>query len=236
MTMDRIGEIAAGQWGMITRRQAEAAGVPDTTLERLTAPGGVLSRVAFGVYLLSAAPSPDHVDLRAAWLQLEPAVPAWARTAEQGVVSHRSAASLYGIGHLPADSHEFTVPRRRQTRRADVKIHVRSLDEAEVLATQGLPLTRPARIASELARDREDPEAIAQLVVDATRAGLESPARFAAALAPHARQFGLAGGDGIAALSWLLDLAAPAEDAARWVADARTSLAEHDESQARPIP
>jgi len=74
-TMDRIGEVAAGQWGLITRRQAEAAGVPDTTLERLTAPGGVLSRVAFGVYLLTAAPTPDHVDLRAAWLQLEPAVP-----------------------------------------------------------------------------------------------------------------------------------------------------------------
>jgi hypothetical protein len=234
--MDRIGEIATGQWGLITRRQAEAAGVPDTTLERLTAPDGVLSRVAFGVYLLSAAPTPDHVDLRAAWLQLEPAVPAWARTAEQGVVSHRSAASMYGIGHLPADTYEFTVPRRRQTRRADVKIHVRSLDETEVLARQGLPLTRPARIAADLARDREDPEAIAQLVVDATRMALEYPARFAAALAPHARHFGLAAGDGLAVLSWLLDLAAPAEDAARWTADARTSLADRNNSRARSVP
>jgi hypothetical protein len=34
-----------------------------------------------------------------------------------GVVSHRSAAELYGLGHLTADQHEFTVPSRRQTRR-----------------------------------------------------------------------------------------------------------------------
>jgi hypothetical protein len=117
-----------------------------------------------------------------------------------------------------------------------VKIHVRSLDDAEVLAAHGLPLTRPARIASDLARDREDPEAIAQLVVDATRAGLEYPATFAAALTPHARQFGLTAGDGLAALSWLLDLAAPAEDAARWIGDARRSLADRNESRARSIP
>ncbi len=234
--MDRIGQIATGQWGLITRRQAEAAGVPDTTLERLTAPGGLLSRVAFGVYLLSTAPSPDHVDLRAAWLQLEPAVPAWARTAEQGVVSHRSAASLYGIGHLPADTHEFIVLRRRQTRRADVKIHVGAPDETEVVVRQGLPLTRPARIASDLARDRDDPEAIAQIVVDATRTRLEYPGAFAAALAPYARRFGLAAGDGLAAFGWLLDLAAPAEDAARWIAEARTPLADHDASRARSIP
>jgi hypothetical protein len=101
---------------------------------------------------------------------------------------------------------------------------------------QGLPLTRPARIASDLARDREDPEAIAQIVVDATRTGLEYPGAFAAALAPYSRRFGLVAGDGLAALSWLLDLVAPAEDAARWIADARVSLADHNESRARSIP
>jgi Transcriptional regulator, AbiEi antitoxin len=232
-TMDRIADTATEQWGLITRRQAEAAGVPDTTLERLTAPGGLLTRVAFGVYLLSAAPTPDHVDLRAAWLQLEPAVPAWARTVEQGVVSHRSAASLYEIGHLPADTHEFTVPSRRQTRRADMKIHVRRLDQTDVLTRQGLPLTRPARIASDLAHDREDPEAIAQIVVDATRGGLEYPGTFATALAPHARRFGQPAGDGLAALNWLLDLAAPAADTARWTAEARGSLTEQNEPRER---
>ncbi len=98
VTLSRIGEAAQDQWGLITRRQAELAGVPQTTMERLTAPGSVLERVAHGVYRMAGAPEPDHLALRAAWLQLEPGVWAWERTPAQGVVSHRSAAALYGLG------------------------------------------------------------------------------------------------------------------------------------------
>ncbi len=98
VTLSRIGEAAQDQWGLITRRQAELAGVPQTTMERLTAPGSVLDRVAHGVYRMGGAPEPDHLALRAAWLQLEPGVWAWERTPAQGVVSHRSAAALYGLG------------------------------------------------------------------------------------------------------------------------------------------
>lgn len=72
----------------------------------------MLERVAHGVYRLTTAPIPDHMELRAAWLQLAPDIPAWERTSAQGVVSHRSAAALYGLGHLPADRHEFTIPNR----------------------------------------------------------------------------------------------------------------------------
>jgi hypothetical protein len=236
-TLDRLREVAADQWGLVTRRQVESAGVSDTTLERLTAPGRALTRIAFGVYQLAGAPIPDHVDLRAAWLQLAPGVGAWDRSLEQGVVSHRSAAALFELGHLPADVHEFTVPGRRQTRRPDVKIHVRYLDAAQVVTRrQGLPTTRPARIVSDLVRDREDPEAIAQIIVDAILARHEHPGAFAAALAAQSHRFGLAPGDGLAALGWLLDLVAPAADAARWTGEARASLAwlaEQDEPRAR---
>ncbi|MGH7746009.1 MAG: type IV toxin-antitoxin system AbiEi family antitoxin domain-containing protein, partial [Candidatus Dormibacteria bacterium] len=126
-TYGRLAGIAADQWGLITRRQAEAAGVSAATLKRLARTSGGLERLAHGVYRLAGAPLPRHPDLRAAWLQLAPEVPAWQRTPEQGVVSHRSAARLYGIGDLPADRHEFTLPVRRQSRRADVRLHHRSL-------------------------------------------------------------------------------------------------------------
>lgn len=82
------------------------------------------------MYRLVGAPTAEHQELRAAWLQLAPNVPAWERTREQGVVSHRSAAALYGIGHLPADLHEFTVQDRKQTRRQDVRLHRRALDNS----------------------------------------------------------------------------------------------------------
>src|SRR4051812_39249966 len=110
----RLSHYSEDQWGLITRRQAEAAGVSTATIQRF-ATDHVLERVTHGVYHLRGAPMPDHAGLRAAWLQLAPSVPAWERAIDQGVVSHRSAASLYGLGELPADRFEFTLPTRRQT-------------------------------------------------------------------------------------------------------------------------
>src|SRR5262249_14320571 len=135
-----------------------------------------------GVYHLAGAPEPDHLQLRAAWLQLAPDVPAWKRRPNEGVVSHRSAAALLGLGHLPADQQDFIMPERRQTRRPDVRLHQRVLGESEWIAHQGLPVTRPARTAFDLLDDREDAEAVAHVVVDAIRGGLEHPARVAEAL------------------------------------------------------
>src|SRR5438270_3100555 len=195
-TFERLATVGEDQWGLLTRRQAERAGVPSTTLERLTAEGSVLERVAHGVYRLAGTPVPDHLDLRAAWLQLAPDVPAWNRGLDDGVVSHRSGADLYGLGVLPADRHDFTLPRRRQTRRPDVRLHIRQLENREVIALHGLLVTRPSRIASDLLRDREDPEAVAQIVAEAIRHVYDYPATFAAELAPHAAAFGLRRGDG----------------------------------------
>ena len=62
--MTRIAEIAEKQWGLVTRRQLALAGVPQTTVERLTAPQSTLERVAHGVYHLEGAPTPDHLELR----------------------------------------------------------------------------------------------------------------------------------------------------------------------------
>ena len=53
--ISRLAEIATDQWGLVTRRQAEQASVSPATLDRLTADGGLLDRVARGVYA-----SPRH--------------------------------------------------------------------------------------------------------------------------------------------------------------------------------
>ena len=217
-TLARLASVAEDQWGLLTRRQAELAGVSRATLQRLAA-SGLLERVAHGVYHLAGAPLPEHAELRAAWLQLAPDVPAWERTPAQGVVSHRSAAALYGLGHLPAERHDFTLPARRQSRRADVRLHRRPLAESERTWLHGLPVTRPARIAADLAGDLEDPEAIAYLIADALRPGFDDPAAVAAALAPQAARSGFRRGDGVAVLRWLLG-AIDDPAAAGWLAQA----------------
>jgi hypothetical protein len=223
-TIARLAEVAEDQWGLITRQQARRAGISAATLDRLTAGDGpVLERVGHGVYRLFGSPVPDHASLRAAWLRLAPEVPRWARTAEQGVVSYRSAASLYGIGHLAADRHEFTVPTRRQSRREDVRFHVRPRGPGNWVELGGLPVTRPSRVASDLLFDNEDPEAVAQIIADAIRQDYEDPGIFVEALAPLAMRFGLQRRDGRALLGWLLDLVGD-EDTGRWMDEARASL------------
>lgn len=221
-TLSRLAQIAEDQWGLVTRRQAELAGLSRSTLQRL-ASEGVLERVAHGVYHLTGAPMPDHVDLRAAWLQLAPELPGWQRTPEQGVASHRSAATLYGLGHLPEDRHDFTLPRRRQSRRRDVRLHQRPVDQDEWVSLGGLPVTRPSRIAADLLDDREDPEAVAHVVADAMRAVYDYPGTFADALAPHAARFGLRRSDGLALLRWLLELVGDPETS-RWMEAGRSHM------------
>lgn len=222
ITTNRLASAAQDQWGLLTRQQAEAAGVSRATLQRL-ATDRVLHRVAHGVYRLAGSPEPDHMALRAAWLQLAPEVPAWMREPDDGVVSHRSAASLFGLGHLPADSHDFILPTRRQSRRPDVRLHLRRLAPAEWVTYGGLLVTRPARTAADLLDQREDPEAVGHVIADALRSGADNPEKVAEELAAVAGRLGLRSGDGLATLRWLLELVGD-RDTAIWLEQARASL------------
>jgi hypothetical protein len=186
----------------------------------MTVDRSVLERVTHGVYRLVGAPPADHLELRAAWLALAPGVPAWERTVDQGVVSHRSAASVWGLGELAADRHEFTVPRGVQTRRKDVRLHHRRIGEGDWINLGGLPTAMPARIASDLLAEHEDPEAVARFVAEAIRGAKDYPGSFADSLAPHAARFGLRRGDGLALLRWLLDLVGDPETD-QWMREAR---------------
>jgi len=219
VTLEVLAEVAEDQWGLFTRRQAEATGMAWTTLARL-ARDNATERVAHGVYRLRGTPPVDHLALRAAWLQLSPDTPVWQRTAAQGVVSHRSAAAVYGLGHLPADVHHFILPVRRQSRRPDVRLHRADLARDEWTTLAGMPVTRPARTAADLLADREDPGAVAQVIADALRGVHDDPGTVARAIAPYAGRFGLADGDGLALLEWLLDLTDDPERHA-WMKQAR---------------
>jgi hypothetical protein len=178
--------IVEEQWGLFTRAQAQETGMAWSTLARMARTGEV-ERVAHGVYRWSGVPHHELEPLRAAWLQLAPRVPAWQRVPSQGVVSHRSAASAFGIGELPADVHDFTVAGRRQTRRPDVRLHVGALATGDVVRVGGLLVTRPARIVADLLRTREDVEAVGRILSEALRSGLDDEASCSEHLEPLAR-------------------------------------------------
>ncbi len=114
---------------------------------------------------------------------------------------------MYGIGHLPEERHEFTIVERHQSRREDVRLYRRALDETEWIILHGLPVTRPSRIASDLLYAHEDPSGVAQIISDSLRNVYDYPSTVAESLAPHAPKFGLHRGDGVALLKVMLDLA-----------------------------
>lgn len=206
--MQQLSEIAEEQWGLLTRRQAEKAGVGNTSIARLV-DDQRLERVAHGVYRICGTGGPDHLGLRSAWLQLNPEAPAWARLdyPDDAVVSHTSAASLYQVGDLRADVHEFTLPRRRQTRRRDVRLHCGSVTTADRTVLSGLPVTRAARMVADLLADHVEPSAVGQIASEVIDGGLEDAADVAERIAPYATRVGLAPGEGRSALDHLLALA-----------------------------
>ena len=212
---ERVVVLAEEQWGMFTRQQAEQRGMAWSTLSR-TASTGRAERVGHGVYRLRGAEPPGQAALRVAWLELAPSVPVWGRSVDQGVVSHRSAAMLFGLGDLPADVHEFTLPVRRQTRRKDVRLHRGDVVDG-IVSRGGVLATRPARTVVDLLTDGADPAAVSTIVAESLDAGYDGPAVVAHWLSSVARSYEF--GDGVSALGWLLDLAG-ASDRDRWIAEA----------------
>ncbi len=192
-------EVAEDQWGLVTRAQALAAGVPRATFARLVA-AGALVRVAHGVYRIAGGLDPGHLDLRAAWLQLDPLTPAWqrVRSDEVAVVSHRSGAELYGLGDLIADTHAFGVPERTQTRHRDVRLYLRQVPIGDRDVVEGLLVTRAHRIVADLLARYEDGSAVATIAVEAVRRGLTTPGQIAASVAPLARRYHVGNGAALA--------------------------------------
>lgn len=203
-----IPEFADEQWGLITRRQLEALGIRPATLARLLA-DGTLGRVAHGVYRVRGAGEPDHIGLRAAWLALDPSPPAWQRLddPDAALVSHTSAAELHGVGDLRADVHEFTLTQRRQTRRADVRLHRGRVPDEHRMVLSGLPVTRAGWMIGDLLADHVDPESVARIAAEAIDRKLDPPSVVAERIAPFAARFGFPRADGAGLLDELLALA-----------------------------
>jgi hypothetical protein len=212
--------VADAQWGLVTRQQAERAGVAWSSLAGL-ARAGSLERVGHGVYRVRGTGAPDHSALSAAWLQLDPSKPAWVRLEDPlvAIVSHASAAALHGIGDLRADVHEFTLPVRRQTRRTDVRLHRGTVPSKDRIVLGGLPTTRAGRMVGDLLADHVDPNAVAQVTVEVLERMLDYPRAVVDDLAPYSTRFGFAAGDGVGLLDHLLQLAG-SRDRDRFLAEA----------------
>lgn len=170
---------------------------------------GALERLAHGVYKLTGTAYDPREDLRVAWLSLDPKRTAVARIAVESVdavVSHRSAARLHELGDLEADLHQFTVHERRQSRRADIRIRLKSegIDRKSWTLVSGLPVTTVLTTIVDLAADGTDGGHLAGVVRDAIATSVVDLTKLSDALRPYAHRYGAQVGDGDALLQRLL--------------------------------
>lgn len=200
-----VSDLAAGQWGLFTTAQARAVGVTAQQVARY-ANRGVIDRVRHGAYRLSGTPFAREEEIRAAWLLIDPAMPADQRLRDErpAVVSHKSAAYLHGLGDVDADVMEFTVPRRKQSRLSDVRYRVGEVPRERWTLVDGLPVTTMLATIEDLAADRLGGGHLAGIVRDAVTTGGLSPDDVAAALRPYAHTYGAPAGDGSALLDRFL--------------------------------
>ncbi len=137
----KIEEIAEKQHGLVTRAQILAAGVHNSLLYRRVR-SGRLRRIHWGVYQVGSFERPRVREMAAVL-----------SCGSDAVVSHRSAAVLWGLLPERPDIHPIQLSLTRDLRRSgQIQTHrVRNLPKRQVTKMDGIPVTIPARTLVDLA-------------------------------------------------------------------------------------
>lgn len=142
-----IFDLADRQHGLVTWRQLAGLGVGRRTIERWAA-SGRLRRVHRGVY----ATGPQPLSRRGRWLA------AVLAKEPEAVLSHESAAALWGLGR---DRREVDVTaisgRQGKARSPGIRLHRANLLDDESVIREGIPVTTIARTLFDLAETVEPP-------------------------------------------------------------------------------
>lgn len=132
---DAVSWVAARQLALITTHQLHIAGVGRGGVRRRSE-NGTLHRQYRGVYLVG------HPILLPGARELGAVL----ACGDRAIVSHRSAAALWGLARAPFDHVEVTVIERGCRSRHGLRVHrVEHLDAADRAHKSGIPVSSPAR-------------------------------------------------------------------------------------------
>jgi hypothetical protein len=135
----RIGELADRQHGVVARWQLEKLGVGKGSIERRVRMGR-LHRLHRGVYAVGHRVLSREARWMAAVLACGPGA----------VLSHRSAAALWGVRNPSSRAIEVTTPRKSRSR-GGIQRHFAVLPADEVTTEYGIPVTTVPRTLFDLA-------------------------------------------------------------------------------------
>ncbi len=159
----KLVALAAEQHGLVTHAQVTSAGLSRTALSRLVR-SGTWQAVRPRVFRRVAAAQTEA--------QLQLATCLW--LGEGSVVSHRSAAKLWGLDVAPAALEVTTQSLFRGSADGVVVHRSQSLDPEDLRARRGVPVTSGARTLIDLA-SCVDEETLAIVVEDAWRRQVAAP-------------------------------------------------------------
>jgi very-short-patch-repair endonuclease len=185
---ETVWALARRQHGVATRRQLLALGLSPRAIEHRVAKGR-LFRLDRGVYAVGRR----ELNRQGWWLA------AVLASGTGAVLSHRSAAALWGFGREEEGLVELTA---RTTARLHPRIWIRrcarpKLDD--VVIRREIPVTTPIRTFIDLAAAYEDSSVLERAISEADRLGVINPDTLRAALSDHRGQHG------VPALRLLLD-------------------------------
>ncbi|HVS99610.1 MAG TPA: type IV toxin-antitoxin system AbiEi family antitoxin domain-containing protein [Solirubrobacterales bacterium] len=128
-------ELARRQHGVLARRDLEALGFSKMAIDHRVATGR-LHLVSRGVYAVGRRELTPHGRWMAAILAC----------GDDAVLSHRSAAELWGIGRKESGRIDITIRRHSKIRRRGIQVRRRvSLPEQSVTRRHGIPVTTPVQ-------------------------------------------------------------------------------------------
>ncbi len=138
--------LARAQHGVLTRTDLLGLGFSAKGIKHRVATGR-LHPIAVGIYAVGRRELTPHGRWMAAVLAC----------GEGAVLSHRSAAELWGIGHEEKGRIDVTVSRRGKIRRRGIKVRGRpSLPGRSLVRRQGIPVTTPVQTLIDLATELRD--------------------------------------------------------------------------------
>ncbi len=172
-----LADLAGRQHGVVARRQLLRLGMTGRMVEHRILRGR-LHPLHRGVYAVGHR----HVTARGRWLAAVLAAGAGA------VLSHRSAAALWGLRDTAAALIDVTVPHGRAAR-AGLRLHQIPLADDERTIRDGIPVTSPARTLFDLATVLT-PQALERAAAQAEVQRLAGAASLATLLERHAGRTG----------------------------------------------
>jgi very-short-patch-repair endonuclease len=176
-----IGQAAAAQRGLVHRSQLHAAGIDRHAVGRLVKRGSlypILPRV-YAVGHPNLAPGASEL-----------AVLLW--LGHDAVISHESAAWLWGLDPSPPSVVQATLIGRDARRRPGLEVHrVAGLERGDIRLKDGIAVTSPARTLIDLAAVRSD-TVLARALAQARVLRLISDRELRAAIARNPLRSGVA--------------------------------------------